>query len=125
MTFEEVLDQAIALLQRRGRLTYRTLKRQFQLPFVLLADEQHEVADAYGSWVEKHNYGKTYWGTARTTFLVDPDGRIAHAWPKVKPDGHAAGGEEHDGQLARLGDAEDECLWTKRGDVDLISGQSR
>jgi peroxiredoxin Q/BCP len=48
------------------------------------------VADAYGAWVEKQNYGKTFWGTARTTFLVDPDGRVAHAWPKVKPEGHAA-----------------------------------
>ena len=63
---------------------------KFGLPFTLLADEDHAVAEAYGSWVEKQNYGKTYWGTARTTFLVDPDGRIAHAWPKVKPEGHAA-----------------------------------
>ena len=68
----------------------RSFREKFQLPFVLLADEQHEVAEAYGSWVEKQNYGKTYWGTARTTFLVDPDGRIAHAWAKVKPEGHAA-----------------------------------
>ncbi len=60
------------------------------MPFTLLADERHEVAEAYGSWVEKMNYGKTYMGTARTTFLVDPDGRIARTWPKVKPEGHAA-----------------------------------
>ena len=57
---------------------------------MLLADADHEVAEAYGSWVEKQNYGKTYMGTARTTFLVDPDGRIARTWPKVKPEGHAA-----------------------------------
>jgi peroxiredoxin Q/BCP len=68
----------------------KSFREKFNLPFVLLADEQHEAAEAYGSWVEKQNYGKTYWGTARTTFLVDPDGRIAHAWPKVKPEGHAA-----------------------------------
>ena len=54
------------------------------------ADERHEVAEAYGSWVEKKNYGKTYWGTARTTFLVDPEGRIARTWAKVKAEGHAA-----------------------------------
>ncbi len=48
------------------------------------------MAEAYGSWVEKQNYGKTYWGTARTTFLIDPAGRIARVWPKVKPEGHAA-----------------------------------
>ena len=53
-------------------------------------DEDHAVAEAYGSWVEKQNYGKTYWGTARTTFLIDPEGRIARVWPKVKPEGHAA-----------------------------------
>ena len=53
-------------------------------------DVDHAVAEAYGSWVEKQNYGKTYWGTARRTFLVDPEGRIARVWPKVKPEGHAA-----------------------------------
>jgi peroxiredoxin Q/BCP len=68
----------------------RAFREKFDLPFALLADVDHAVADAYGSWVEKQNYGKTYWGTARTTFLVDPDGRIARVWPKVKPEGHAA-----------------------------------
>jgi peroxiredoxin Q/BCP len=74
----------------QGSTSKKSFREKFNLPFVLLADEQHEAAEAYGSWVEKQNYGKTYWGTARTTFLVDPDGRIAHAWPKVKPEGHAA-----------------------------------
>ena len=50
----------------------------------------HAAAEAYGSWVEKNNYGKTYWGTARRTFLIAPDGRVARAWEKVKPEGHAA-----------------------------------
>ena len=74
----------------QGAQSKRSFREKFGLPFLLLADEQHVAADAYGSWVEKQNYGKTYWGTARTTFLVDPDGRIARAWPKVKPEGHAA-----------------------------------
>jgi thioredoxin-dependent peroxiredoxin len=74
----------------QGSTSKKSFREKFNLPFVLLADEQHEAAEAYGSWVEKQNYGKTYWGTARTTFLVDPDGRIAHAWSKVKPEGHAA-----------------------------------
>ena len=65
-------------------------REKFGLPFTLLADVDHRVAEAYGSWVEKENYGKKYWGTARTTFLVGPDGRIARVWPKVKPEGHAA-----------------------------------
>ena len=45
---------------------------------------------AYGAWQEKQNYGKTYWGIVRSSYLVGPDGRIAKAWPKVKADGHAA-----------------------------------
>lgn len=74
----------------QGPTSKRAFREKFDLPFVLLADTDHAVAEAYGSWVEKQNYGKTYWGTARTTFIVDPDGRIARSWPKVKADGHAA-----------------------------------
>jgi thioredoxin-dependent peroxiredoxin len=73
----------------QGPASKRAFREKFGLPFHLLADEGHKVADAYGTWVEKKNYGKTYWGTARSTFLVDPDGRIARIWPKVKPEGHA------------------------------------
>jgi peroxiredoxin Q/BCP len=65
-------------------------KRKFGLPFTLLADENHDVADRYGTWVEKENYGRKYWGVKRSTFLVDPEGRIARVWPTVKPEGHAA-----------------------------------
>lgn len=74
----------------QGAPSKKAFREKFQLPFTLLADEDHAVAAAYGSWVEKHKYGKTYWGTARTTFLVDPSGRIAETWSKVKPEGHAA-----------------------------------
>ena len=74
----------------QGAGSKRAFRAKFNLPFTLLADEQHEAAEAYGAWVEKHNYGKTYMGVARTTFLVGPDGRIAKVWPKVKPEGHAA-----------------------------------
>jgi peroxiredoxin Q/BCP len=65
-------------------------KAKFGLPFVLLADEDHAVAERYGTWVEKQNYGRTYMGIQRATFLVGPDGRIARVWPRVKPEGHAA-----------------------------------
>ncbi|MEX2011264.1 MAG: peroxiredoxin [Chloroflexota bacterium] len=74
----------------QGAASKRSFREKFGLPFTLLADEDHALAEKYGSWVEKQNYGKTYWGTARTTFLVDPDGRIARVWPKVKAEGHAA-----------------------------------
>ena len=74
----------------QGAQSKRAFREKFGLPFTLLADVDHAASEAYGSWVEKQNYGKTYMGTARTTFLVDPDGRIAKVWPKVKPEGHAA-----------------------------------
>lgn len=74
----------------QGAKSKRAFRDKFGLPFVLLADADHAVADGYGSWVQKMNYGKPYMGVARTTFLVDPDGRIARTWPKVKPEGHAA-----------------------------------
>jgi len=64
-------------------------RAKFQLTFPLLSDEDHATAEAYGAWVEKSNYGRTYMGIQRSTFLVAPDGRIAHAWPKVKAEGHA------------------------------------
>jgi len=74
----------------QGAESKQAFRDKFGLPFTLLIDADHAVAEAYGSWVEKQNYGKTYWGVARTTFLVGPDGRIAHVWPKVRPEGHAA-----------------------------------
>ena len=63
---------------------------KFQLPFPLLADVGHHVADSYGTWQEKSMYGKKYWGVARTTFVIGPDGRIAKVFEKVKAEGHAA-----------------------------------
>ena len=74
----------------QGAASKKAFREKFGLPFVLLADTEHAVAEAYGTWVEKNNYGKTYMGVARTTFLVDPQGRIARSWSKVKPEGHAA-----------------------------------
>ena len=74
----------------QGAQSKRAFREKFGLPFILLADTDHAVAEAYGTWVEKVNYGKTYMGVARTTFLVDPEGRITRTWQKVKPEGHAA-----------------------------------
>jgi thioredoxin-dependent peroxiredoxin len=64
-------------------------KEKYELPFTLLADENHEVAELYGTWVEKRNYGKTYMGIERSTFIVDADGNLARAMRKVKPAEHA------------------------------------
>jgi peroxiredoxin Q/BCP len=64
-------------------------REKFRLTFPLLSDEDHATAEAYGAWVEKTRYGKTYMGIQRSTFLVAPDGRVAHAWHRVTADGHA------------------------------------
>jgi len=61
---------------------------KYGLEFTLLADEDHAVADAYGTWVEKQMAGKTYEGVQRATFIVGPDGRIARVFPKVSPKTH-------------------------------------
>jgi len=63
-------------------------KNKFSLPFTLLADPEHQVADEYGVWGEKKFAGKTYFGVNRTTFLIDSDGNIAKVMKNVKPDGH-------------------------------------
>ena len=62
---------------------------KFGLPFPLLEDRDHKLADAYGVWKEKMNYGKTYWGIERTTFVIDKAGNIAKVYPRVKVDEHA------------------------------------
>ncbi len=61
---------------------------KYKLTFPLLADAAHEVADKYGVWQEKSNYGKKYMGIARTTYLIGPDGKVQQRWDKVKVDGH-------------------------------------
>ncbi|WP_134703321.1 thioredoxin-dependent thiol peroxidase [Ammoniphilus sp. YIM 78166] len=58
------------------------------LNFILLADENHEVAETYGVWKLKKNYGKEYMGIERTTFVIDQEGKIAKVFPKVKVKGH-------------------------------------
>ena len=65
-------------------------KQKFGLPFTLLADPDHATAEAYGVWVEKSMYGKTYMGVERSTFVIDADGKLVKAMRKVKPDTHAA-----------------------------------
>jgi thioredoxin-dependent peroxiredoxin len=64
-------------------------KQKHGLPFTLLADPDHEVAELYGVWVEKNMYGKKSMGIKRSTFVIDPDGNVAKAMPGVKPEGHA------------------------------------
>lgn len=64
-------------------------KDKFDLPFTLLSDVEHKVAEAYGTWVEKSMYGRKYMGMERSTFLIGKDGKIRKIFRKVKTDGHA------------------------------------
>ena len=86
-------------LQRKGAVVlgvspdspkrHARFKEKHGLPFALLSDEEHAVAEQYGTWVEKRMYGKTYMGMERSTFVIDADGNVAKVLRKVKPGEHA------------------------------------
>jgi peroxiredoxin Q/BCP len=63
---------------------------KFELNFPLLVDPDQSMLQAYGAWVEKSMYGKKYMGVQRITYLIDPEGKVAHVWPKVSPEEHPA-----------------------------------
>jgi thioredoxin-dependent peroxiredoxin len=73
-----------------GVKSHTKFKTKHNLPFTLLVDDQHSVAEAYGVWVEKSMYGKKYMGTARITFLIDEHGKIEEIIEKVKTADHTA-----------------------------------
>jgi peroxiredoxin Q/BCP len=72
-----------------GVASHQGFKRDFDLPFTLLADPDHRVAEAYGAWGEKTRYGRTSLGILRTTFVIGPDGVVRRVIPNVKPATHA------------------------------------
>ena len=82
--------------------SHARFRDKYRLPYTLLADEDHAVAEAYGVWVEKHRYGRTSMGVERSTFVIDADGRLAAIKRRVKPDEHARWALD---QLARLSGA--------------------
>ena len=69
--------------------SHARFKRKYQLPFTLLADPGHEVAEAYGVWGEQTWNGETFLGVSRSTFLIDPDGKVAKTMVGVNPERHA------------------------------------
>ncbi len=68
--------------------SHQKFASKYNLPFPLLADAGHTVADAYGVWGPKSLYGRQFLGINRATFLIGPDGRVRHSWPKVKVENH-------------------------------------
>jgi peroxiredoxin Q/BCP len=69
--------------------SHQKFKSKYELPFTLLADPEHEVAEKYGVWGERKFAGKTYMGINRSTFVIDEDGNVAAAMLGIKPAGHA------------------------------------
>ncbi len=63
-------------------------KTKYEFPFALLSDPDKEMLTEWGVWAEKKNYGRTYMGIIRTTYIIDPTGKVAAAWPKVRVKGH-------------------------------------
>jgi len=68
---------------------HRKFIEKYKLKIRLLSDPEHTVLEKYGAWGEKNNYGKIYMGVIRSTVIIDPQGKIAFHWPKVKAQGHA------------------------------------
>jgi peroxiredoxin Q/BCP len=70
--------------------SHKKFRAKFRLPFPLLADPDHKVAERYGAWGERSMYGRKFLGLLRTTFVIGPDGRVKKVFERVKPKGHAA-----------------------------------
>ena len=69
--------------------SHQNFKGKYSLPFTLVADPNKEIVNKYGVWVEKKNYGRSYMGVARTTFVIDKEGVVEHVFENVKVKGHA------------------------------------
>jgi len=81
----QVGDTAILGISPDSPTAQAKFDAKYELGYPLLADTDHAVAEAYGVWQEKKNYGKTYMGILRSAFLVGPDGTIEQAWYKISP----------------------------------------
>ena len=90
--YDRFRDQGVEILgvSPDTEASHQRFKSKYELPFTLLADPDHEAAEAYGVWKEKRNYGKTYMGVERSTFIIDADGKVAKAMRGIRPAGHAA-----------------------------------
>ena len=77
-------------VSKDGPASHEKFKAKYDLPFALASDESGAVVEAYGSWIEKNRYGRTYMGIDRSTFLIDGDGIVRRVWRKVAVPGHVA-----------------------------------
>jgi peroxiredoxin Q/BCP len=86
----EELGAAIVGVSPDDEQSHTKFAMKHELPFTLLADVDHQVSEAYGTWAKKKNFGKEYFGIKRTTFLIDGAGKVAKVFEGVKPDAHSA-----------------------------------
>ena len=86
--FEAVDDLVVYGVSPDDAASHGKFRAKHDLPFRLLVDEEHRLADALGFWVEKNMYGRTYWGVERSTVIVDADGTVSAVRRKVKPGEH-------------------------------------
>ena len=82
-------DAVILGVSRDGEESHKKFTEKFDLPFTLLSDEDHSVAEKYGAWGEKSMYGKKYMGILRNTYVIDDEGKIEMIYEKVKPKDHS------------------------------------
>ena len=83
------LDSVVVGISKDSVSSHLKFKDKYALPFILLSDPEHEVIEAYGAWQEKKLYGKVSMGTIRSAFIIDEEGTIIKAMPKVRPDDNA------------------------------------
>ena len=86
----EAIDAVVLGVSPDSVKSHQKFKKKYELNFPLLADEDHEVAEAYGVWREKNNYGIKALGIVRSTFLIDENGKVIDVWRKVKAADHGA-----------------------------------
>ena len=82
---DQIGDTAIIGISPDKPAAQKKFDTKYGLGFTLLADEDHAVAEAYGAWGEKSMYGKKYMGIVRSAFLIDEQGKVEQAWPKISP----------------------------------------
>lgn len=89
--YKDYTDNGIVIIgiSKDNARSHKKFAEKFELPFILLSDEDKEVMQAYGAWGEKSMYGKTFMGVIRKTFLIDEDGKIVKIYPKVRVNGHS------------------------------------
>ena len=89
--WQELQDEGVVVLgiSKDSSRSHAKFAEKYGLPFTLLSDEEHAVAERYGVWQRKLHYGRPYMGMARTTFYIRPNGLIGHVWQDVRAAGHA------------------------------------